>query len=120
MNEPSLVDNIDSKESASERRQQVKNDTLETIRTNLWGSFDSDMEFAITHLENEYGLDFQTFLLENMHSDGVYEFFGMRRSTYKRIAIDALLKACNVESDVTNEITHQDQLAEEQLQLQGV
>ena len=120
MNEPSLVDNIDAKEAVSERRQQVKNDTLETIRTSLWGSFDSDMESAITHLENEYGLDFQTFLTNNMGSDGVLEYFGMRRSTYKRIAIDALLLACNVESDVTNEITHQDQLAEEQLQLGGL
>ena len=120
MNEPSLVDNIDALESVSERRQQVKNDTLETIRTNLWGSFDNDMEFAITHLESEYGLDFQTFLLENMHSDGVFEYFGMRRSTYKRIAIEALLNACDIESDVTNEITHQDQLAEEQLQLENI
>ena len=120
MNEPSLVDNIDALEADSERRQQVKNDTLETIRTSLWSSFDNDMESAITHLENEYGLDFQTFLTNNMGSDGVYEYFGMRRSTYKRIAIDALLLACNVESDVTNEITHQDQLAEEQLQLENI
>lgn len=120
MNEPSLVDNIDAEELASEHFEHALKEVREELRIKLNNLMDHDMEAAIGHLVEEWSFDAKYYIESSLENDGVYEYFILRRGSFKNKAIEDVLDEIDFDHAAELWVATDKELHEEQLQLQGV